>query len=60
MRESSKRVPASWMARAFPSTSLEPAGVVVVEEEEASLLRLLLPAVLILEGLMVVLQSKNQ
>ena len=60
MRESSKRVPASWMARAFPSTSLEPATG-VVEEEEASLLRLLLPAVLILEGLMVVvLQSKNQ
>lgn len=53
MRESSKRVPASWMARAFPSTSLEAA----VDEEEASLLRLL-PPLLILEGLMIVLAVK--
>ncbi len=50
MRDSSKRVPASWMAMAFPSTSLDTAED---EEEEASLLRLLLPPALILDGLMV-------
>jgi len=49
--DSSKRVPASWMAMAFPSTSLDTA--VDDEEEEPSLLRLLLPPVLILDGLMV-------
>ena len=41
------------MARAFPSTSLEPAVDDEEEEVEASLLRLL-PPVLILEGLMCV------
>lgn len=51
MRESSKSVPASWMAMAFPSTSLD--TDVDDDEDEASLLRLLLPPVLILDGLMV-------
>ncbi len=52
MRDSSNRVPASWMAMAFPSTSLDTAED---EEEEATLLRLLLllPPALILDGLMV-------
>lgn len=56
MRDSSKRVPASWMAMAFPSTSFDAAED---EEEEASLLRLLLPPALILDGLMVELCCKG-